>query len=112
MSRHSLARLLAPLALLAVGAALFMVLSGGSDTGSSGSAAPESGRTAKGASGSKAAKARRKRRSARPRTYTVKPGDTPSGIADRAGITVEKLLDLNPEVDPQSLAAGARLRLR
>ena len=47
-----------------------------------------------------------------PRRYTVEPGDTPSGIAEEHGLSVEELLDLNPEVDPQALSPGQRLRLR
>ena len=48
----------------------------------------------------------------RPRRYTVEAGDTPSGIAEEHGMSVEELLDLNPEVDPQALSPGQRLRLR
>ncbi len=44
--------------------------------------------------------------------YTVKPGDTPSSIAEEAGIPLERLLELNPDIDPQALSPGQRLRLR
>ncbi len=46
------------------------------------------------------------------RTYTVRPGDVLSVIAERNGVTVERIIELNPEVDPQNLRAGQRLRLR
>lgn len=47
-----------------------------------------------------------------PKRYTVEPGDTPSGIAEKTGVPLEELLDLNPEVDPQTLTPGQKLRLR
>jgi LysM repeat protein len=52
------------------------------------------------------------KRSSRPRRYTVKPGDTPSGIAEKTGVSVDKLIELNPDLDPQALAPGDRLKLR
>ena len=39
-------------------------------------------------------------------TYTVKVGDTLGSIAETTGVPVEKLLELNPDLDP----AGARVR--
>jgi LysM repeat protein len=47
-----------------------------------------------------------------PKTYRVRSGDTLGGIAEKVDIPVDKLLELNPDVDPQSLRAGQRLRLR
>ena len=47
-----------------------------------------------------------------PRTYRVRAGDTLGGIAERVDVPVDELLQLNPDVDPQSLRAGQRLRLR
>jgi LysM repeat protein len=49
----------------------------------------------------------------RPRaTYTIKANDTLSGIAEANGTTVERLLELNPELDPQGLVAGQKIKLR
>ncbi|HEX8105887.1 MAG TPA: LysM domain-containing protein [Solirubrobacteraceae bacterium] len=107
MSRRSPARFLAPLALIAVAIALVAVLSGGSAS-TEREAAPAPAGTA---TSDKSAKAKKKTSGGR-RTYTVKPGDTPSGIAEKTGVTVEKLLDLNPDLDPQSLVPGTRLKLR
>lgn len=45
------------------------------------------------------------------RSYTVKPGDTPSGIADKTGVDLDTLLELNPDLDPQLLSPGQRLKL-
>jgi LysM repeat protein len=48
---------------------------------------------------------------AAPKTYTVKPGDTLSGIARDNGTTVEAIQALNPGVSPQNLQAGAVITL-
>jgi LysM repeat protein len=42
----------------------------------------------------------------------VRSGDTLGAIAERVDVPVDRLLVLNPDVDPQSLRAGQRLRLR
>jgi LysM repeat protein len=42
----------------------------------------------------------------------VRPGDTPSTIAERTGVPLEDLEALNPDIDPQQLTPGQRLRLR
>ncbi len=46
------------------------------------------------------------------KTYRVRSGDTLGAISVRVGVPVDQLLKLNPDVDPQSLRAGQRLRLR
>ena len=108
MTRRSPARLLAPLALIAVAAALVIVLSGGGAggglVGTEEPAGTAASPTATSAEGTKKPARRRK-------TYTVKAGDTPSGIAEKTGVSVEELLDANPDVDAQSLAPGDRLRI-
>jgi len=43
--------------------------------------------------------------------YRVKPGDTLEGIAAKFETTVDRLLALNPGVDPLALAPGQRLRV-
>jgi len=45
-------------------------------------------------------------------SYTVEPGDTLTAIAHRTGVPVARILELNPEVDPQILIAGEELKLR
>jgi LysM repeat protein len=47
-----------------------------------------------------------------PATYTIKANDTLSGIAEQNGTTVERLQELNPELDPQGLVAGQKIKLR
>jgi hypothetical protein len=53
---------------------------------------------------------RRERRT--PANYTIKANDTLSGIAEENGTTVERLQELNPELDPQGLVAGQKIKLR
>jgi LysM repeat protein len=111
MTRRNPARLLAPLALVAVAAALFVIVSNGSggpgdeSAGPASSSAPASGRTT-------ATPASRSTRTRRRSTYRVRAGDTPSGIAERTGISVARLLELNPDLDAQALTVGQRLKLR
>ena len=58
-----------------------------------------------------AEKNERPRRPARAR-YTIKTGDTLGAIAVKTGVSVERLEELNPELDPQALVAGQRIKLR
>ena len=53
----------------------------------------------------------RPRRRTRAR-YTIKAGDTLGGIAEKTGVSVERIEALNPELDPQALVAGQRIKLR
>jgi LysM repeat protein len=52
------------------------------------------------------------RKQRRRATYTIKANDTLSGIAAETGTTVERLQELNPELDPQGLVAGQKIKLR
>ena len=47
-----------------------------------------------------------------PAHYTVRQGDVLSVIADRFGVSVDRLQQLNPTLDPRLLQPGMRLRLR
>jgi LysM repeat protein len=111
MAGRSPARFLAPLALVAFALALFLVVTAAPDEerpAAPGSAVRE---TTPGATATPTGKKRQGDRKVR-RRYTVKPGDTPSGIAEKTGVPLEEILSLNPELDPQTLAPGTRLRLR
>src|SRR3712207_2780839 len=50
--------------------------------------------------------AKRKRK-----VYVVKPRDTPSGIAEKTGVSLEQLEKANPDLDPQLLAPGQRIKI-
>ncbi|MDQ6606687.1 MAG: LysM peptidoglycan-binding domain-containing protein [Actinomycetota bacterium] len=46
------------------------------------------------------------------RFYFVRPGDSLTQVATRTGVAVGSIEALNPNVDPNSLQPGQRLRLR
>jgi LysM repeat protein len=101
---RSPARLLAPLALVITAVALFAVVtSGGGDGPGAASSSPTPTATA--------TPAAERTRDRKPKTYTVKPGDTPSGIAAATGVDVDALLRANPGVDPNALTVGEKLEL-
>lgn len=105
MTSRSPARLLAPLALVVAAIALIVVVASGGPTADSGTPAEPAAT----ATATTAAKRSSKRKSAR--TYTVKPGDTPSGIADATGVDLQALLAANPDADPGALSPGDKLKL-
>jgi LysM repeat protein len=104
MARRSPARFLAPLALVACGIALYMVVTD-SQTSSNGSGSPNRATDAR-----PTATATPERKG--PRRYRVKVGDTPSSIAEKTGVPLEDILRLNPDLDPQTIQVGQRIRLR
>ena len=104
MAHRSPARFLAPLALLAVVFALFMIVqSSQTESGGSGS----SNRTTDSRPTATPTPERKG-----PRRYRVKVGDTPSSIAEKTGVPLEDILRLNPDLDPQTIQVGQRIRLR
>ena len=114
MSGRSPARLLAPAALIATFLALFLVIGSGGggdeetpvDSGGNQPAATTPSSTSK-----KDSKKPSSSSSSSSKRYTVQPGDTPSSIAEEAGIPLERLLELNPDIDPQALSPGQKLKL-
>lgn len=44
--------------------------------------------------------------------YKVKAGDSLGAIADKTGVPVTRLAELNPDVDPRALQPGRRLKLK
>ena len=44
-------------------------------------------------------------------TYTVEAGDSPFSIAEKCGVDVNALLDLNDIDDPRSLSVGQELKM-
>jgi LysM repeat protein len=107
MAGRSPARFLAPIALIAFAFALYSVVKDQS--------APAGGNSAESATPTatatpKSSKKAKKKKKAK--TYTVKPGDTLSAIAERTKLTQEEILDLNPDLDPSTLAPGQKIKLR
>ena len=113
--RQSSVRLLAP-ALLVLFAVVFLIvvvasLGGGDDEQSTSSKRPAA------ASERRDDRARDRTttdpaKRGSPRFYTVKPGDNLAAIAQTTGVPLEQLRLLNPELDPQGLVSGQRVRLR
>jgi LysM repeat protein len=106
--RRSPFRLLAPLALLLVAGAVAMVvlnssIADGEDDGGEVTTTRET-----------STERTTTTRSGRPlrRFYRVKPGDSFGAIAEKTNVPIEQLEALNPEVDPQALVVGQRIRLR
>jgi LysM repeat protein len=105
--RRSPARLLAPIALVLVAAACAMVVL--SSTASDGDQASEgAGERTVTTTPSPAGRERRRRRA----IYRVKTDDTLDRISAKTGVPVERLLELNPELDPLALVSGQRIKLR
>jgi LysM domain len=55
---------------------------------------------------------RQERRRPQRTFYRVRLNDTLGLIAEQTGVPVEQLEALNPELDPQNLIVGQRIRLR
>lgn len=99
------ARLLAPLALVVFAIACFTVISS-QDSGSAAKTSDEAAAT-KAAAASAAAKSGPTRS-----TYRVKAGDSFAAIAEKQGVDVETLQELNPDIDPRALQPGQKLKLK
>lgn len=47
-----------------------------------------------------------------PKAYVVQNGDTLTSIARKVGVSVTRIQELNPGLDPQILVSGEKLKLR
>lgn len=106
---RSPARLLAPAALVVFALAVLLIIwssVAGDDGAPKGAGTTEEGTatTAPTAAGRRAPRSRT--------TYTVRRDDTLGAIAEKTGVEVERLQELNPQLDPQALIAGQKLKLR
>jgi LysM repeat protein len=45
-------------------------------------------------------------------SYTVKLNDTLGLIAEKTGVSVARIQELNPDLDPQNLIVGQKIKLR
>jgi len=98
-------RLLAVVALVAAVVIVFVVVSG--NTGSDDDGGKKGNRTAK-TDNQGGGKKKKSKRAA----YEVQEGDTLTGISQKTGVSVDEIENLNPELDPQALQAGQKLKLR
>jgi LysM repeat protein len=98
MRDRSLARYLAPIALVVVLVAGIVVVTstGGKSSGDKTTSAPQAQ--------TRSGKAKK--------FYRVRPGDLLSEISDKTGVDIATIIKLNPDVDPQTLQAGQLIRLR
>ncbi|HSK50692.1 MAG TPA: LysM peptidoglycan-binding domain-containing protein [Solirubrobacterales bacterium] len=92
------ARLLAVVALIGAAIAVGAVISGATD----GDSAPKS----------QHGKEEKKKPRTKAAFYVVESGDTLISIARQTGIPVAEIIALNPEVDPQILETGEKLKLK
>ena len=113
-ARRSPLRFLAPVALVVFGIALLMIVSqsDGGDTGGNQTASEQEKDRDLGSSSKKSKKERADDDALPTRNYTVKRGDTLGSISEKTGIPVDKLQELNPEIDPQQLTTGQKIKLR
>jgi LysM repeat protein len=109
MAARSPARFLAPIALVAFAFALYTIVNDARDRDSSSGGVPA--KTTPTTAGSKTKATSKKTARKKRRIYVVKSGDTASGIAEKNGVSVATLQKLNPDLDPQALTVGQRLRL-
>jgi LysM repeat protein len=98
------ARALAVIALLGAFVILAVLIAGsvgGGDSGVTRSKSSNGNATREGGGQKKA-----------PASYVVQNGDTLTSIAHQTGVSVARIQQLNPEVDPQILISGEKLKLR
>jgi len=111
MARRNPARFLAPLALVAIVVAAVLIVQQYRDTTTEGSstttvpaATTETAKDGKSKNGSS------KKHRAR-KVYVVKQGDILTTVSEKTGVSVARLQELNPDLDPQSLQVGQRIKL-
>jgi LysM repeat protein len=107
-------RILAPAALVVFGIAFLLVIvtSGGdSEPASSGSKSADKTRDLGSPKKAKTTPTQTTPATSQA-TYVVKTGDTLGSIAEKTGVPVSKLQELNPQLDPQALVSGQKIRLR
>lgn len=113
-SQRSPLRALAPLSLVAVGVALLLIV-GNADVGGSDEGSSRSGKTSTEERTSERTQEEtttQETTEKRAEKYEVKAGDTLAAIAERTGTTVERLLELNPNLDPNAMRSGQEICLQ
>lgn len=103
-------RWLAPAALAGALVAVIVVASAGGGSDGGGGSASTTATTQRGAQTTRTT-ATSTTPAKTPRRYTVQPGDVLSAIAEKTGVPLSEIEQLNPDVDAQSLHAGQKLKL-
>jgi|SRR5438093_1057762 LysM repeat protein len=117
MAHSSPARWLAPLALVAAAVALGAVLSSGlssspSDTQPAAPVpTPRNADRARGRTTTGPKAGTKRKQPGASKTYTVQPGDFLSDVAEKTGVPVERLRELNPGLDANSMHVGQKIRI-
>ena len=111
MNHRSPLRFLAPVALIAVIVAIFIVVGSQSGGGGGDDGSKAGNGTELTAEQKKRKRERRERRESR-KTYTVRAGDSLDAIAITVKVPKETLQQLNPDLDPQALQPGQKIRIR
>jgi LysM repeat protein len=104
--RRSPARLIAPVALLLAAAAVLLVVQSTLEANDSDDGGGNSQTEPTSSAPTTEQPAPQRAR------YTVKLNDTLELIAEKTGVSVERLQELNPELDPQALIVGQKIKLR
>jgi LysM repeat protein len=102
MGARNPARYLAPIALIATISATYLIVHRGLTAKQSTTPSPTTS----------VARPSTSHKLSRARFYVVRPGDSLSVIAARAGESLSTLQSLNPGVNPNALQVGQRLTLR
>jgi LysM repeat protein len=111
MAARKPSRYLAPIALLAVGAAIFLVVRSHVHTTSHASTGGQLPGTLV-QSTRHTTTAHHHKHHAGAKTYTIKSGDTLSAIAAHTGVSVSVILRLNPGLNANALQTGQVIKLR
>ncbi|MBK8294847.1 MAG: LysM peptidoglycan-binding domain-containing protein [Solirubrobacterales bacterium] len=101
-----IARILAAVALLGAIALVFVVLSNSTGTDDN------SGKDKANQAGKKQGADKKAKPKSKSKIYVIQNGDTLTGIAVETGVEVTVIQRLNPDLDPQALIAGQKLKLR
>jgi len=96
--RTPLARYAAPIAFLAAATAAVLLVRAGLEAGNDKASTPAATITSSAPSGKRV-------------YYRVRPGDSLSVVAERFDTSLDDLVGLNPQIDPNGLKVGQRLRI-
>jgi LysM repeat protein len=117
-TRRSPARFLPPLALIAVVVVFLSIVSASGQNGGSASTTDSSATTTTPKTTTKKKPAGSKTSTTKAAsgggssTYTVQINDTLGGIADKTGVPLSRIQELNPNVDPHAMTAGQKIKLK